>query len=209
MRQFWIADCGLRISRTLNYTAMMKISVAVLVCLSLVLSGCETTPAANSATGAYTVQNIKSGGAGSDGEAPVRIKLSSAGNMSEADLSSIVAYVKIVAKREATRQQAMVAQQRAQAIAAKMSPAVRAKTRYIAVETVRSAASFQTQPAVFVEGRPALAGPAPKFERSVMIWDTARQALVGNAVYDISSTPAVGTSARFETYTARYVGGGG
>ena len=184
---------------------MMKISVAVLACLSLGLAGCETTPAA----GAYTVQNIKSGSPGPDGEAPVRIKLSSAGNLSEADLSSVVAYVKIVAKREATRQQALVAQRRAQAIAARMSPAVRAKTRYIAVETVRSAASFQTQPAIYVEGRPPTAGLAPKFDRSVMLWDTERQALVGNAVYDISSTPAVGTSARFDTYTARYVGGGG
>lgn len=187
---------------------MMKISVAALVGLSLLLSGCET-PAASSAAGAYTVQNIKSGGTGAGGEAPVRIKLSSAGNFSEADLSSIVAYVKIVAKREATKQQAMVAQQRARAIAAKMSPAVRAKTRYLAVETVRSAADFRTQPAVYIEGAAPPAGPAPKFERSVMIFDTQRQTLVGNAVYDIKSTPAVGTNAKFETYTARYVGGRG
>src|SRR5450755_1509800 len=104
----------------------MKICVAILICCSIVLSGCET-PAAS--TGAYTVQNIKAGGTGANGEAPVRIKLSSAGNLSEADLSSIVAYVKVVAKREATKQQAMVAQQRARAIAARMSPAARAKSR--------------------------------------------------------------------------------
>lgn len=180
--------------------------VAIVLILALNLAGCET-PAA--ATGAYTVQNIKSSGTGADGEAPVRIKLSSAGNLSEADLSSIVAYVKVVAKREATKQQAMVAQQRARAIAAAMSPAARAKSRYIAVETVRSAADFRTQPGVYIPGAPSPAGPAPKFERSVMIFDTARQTLVGNSVYDINNTPAVGTTAKFETYTARYVGGGG
>lgn len=186
----------------------MKICVAALLCWSLLLAGCET-PATAPASGAYTVQNIKAGGTGTGGEAPVRIKLSSAGNFSEADLSSIVAYVKIVAKREATKQQAMVAQQRAHAIAAKMSPTARAQTRYIAVETVRSAADFRTQPAIYIEGPTPTAGPAPKFERSVMIFDTQRQTLVGNAVYDINSTPAVGTNAKFETYTARYVGGGG
>lgn len=184
----------------------MKICLAVLLCLSLVLASCETPAAAPSA---YTVQAIKSTGPGDGSEAPVRIKLSSAGNLAEADLSSIVAYVKIAAKREATKQQALVAQQRAQAIAARMSPATRAQTRYIAVETVRSSASFQTQPGVYVEGGTPVAGPAPRFERSVMIFDTQRQTLVGNSVYDINGTPAVGSTAKFETYTARYVGGGG
>jgi hypothetical protein len=185
----------------------MKIGFALLVCLSLILSGCNTTdqPAAS---GTYKVQSVNAGGGVANGEAPVRIKLSTSGNLSEADLSSIVSYVKIVAKREATKQQAMIAQQRARTIAAKMSPSQRAQSRYIAVETTRSALNFETQPAIYVEGPTKLLGPAPKFERSVMLWDTQRETLVGNVVYDIKGTPAIGTTAKFESMSAKYVGAG-
>lgn len=183
---------------------------AATAALLLVFGGCESTDSSG-ASGTFRVQNISSSGTGqgTGGESTVRIKLSSSGNLAEADLASIVAYVKIVAKREATKRQAMIAMQRARAAQAKMAPAQRKATRYLAVDTERSAPLFDTQPANYVEGAaPASTGPAPKFERSVMLWDTQTQSLVGNAVYDINATPPVGKRAQFETYTATYVGGG-
>jgi hypothetical protein len=200
-----IEDCGTE-NRS-DILGRMKVAATSLICVSLIVSGCNTTdqPATS---GTYKVQSVKAGPGGSNGEAPVRIKLTTSGNVSEADLSSIVSYVKIVAKREATREQARIAQQRARAIAAKMSPSQRAQSRYIAVETSRSALDFRSQPAVFVKGEPPPSGPAPKFARSVMLWDTQRETLVGNIVYDIKDTPAVGTSAKFESISAKYVGAG-
>jgi len=62
--------------------------------------------------------------------------------------------------------------------------------RYLAVDTGRDARS------------------SPRAKKSVMIWDTQAQQIVGKDVYDIAAPPPVGSSARFETYTAQYVGAG-
>jgi hypothetical protein len=62
--------------------------------------------------------------------------------------------------------------------------------RYIAVDTPKDKRS------------------APGTKKDVMIWDTQSEALVGNSVYDVSSTPALGSINKFETYSAQYVGTG-
>ena len=49
---------------------------------------------------------------------------------------------------------------------------------------------------------------APGTKKVVMIWDTQSEALVGNNVYDVQNVPAVGSTAKFETYSAQYVGNG-
>jgi hypothetical protein len=67
----------------------------------------------------------------------------------------------------------------------------RKRPRYIAVDTVKDERA------------------APQAARSVMIFDTQTQEIVGNDVYDVRSTPPVGGTARFETFTAEYVGTGG
>ena len=41
-----------------------------------------------------------------------------------------------------------------------------------------------------------------------MIFDTQSEALVGNYVYDVTNPPQVGSTAKFETYSAEYVGNG-
>ena len=41
---------------------------------------------------------------------------------------------------------------------------INTQTRFIAVETVRSAPTFQTQPGVYMEGAPTAPGAQPKFE---------------------------------------------
>jgi len=62
--------------------------------------------------------------------------------------------------------------------------------RYIAVDTPKDKRS------------------APGTKKDVMIWDTQSESLVGNNVYDVSSPPAVGATAKFDTYSAQYVGNG-
>jgi hypothetical protein len=62
------------------------------------------------------------------------------------------------------------------------------KVRYIAVDTRKDDR---------IEG-----------EKAVMVFDTQNQQIVGNNVYDVKESPTVGTTAKFDTYNAQYVGSG-
>lgn len=73
----------------------------------------------------------------------------------------------------------------------RIEPVKKRLPRYIAVDTTK-------------DGR-----TSPQAAKAVMIFDTHTQEIVGNDVYDVRSTPPVGGTARFETYTAEYVGAGG
>jgi hypothetical protein len=69
--------------------------------------------------------------------------------------------------------------------------AIKAKLpRYVAVDTVKDKRS------------------APGTKKDVMIWDTQSETLVGNSVYDVQNVPTLGSTAKFETYSAQYVGSG-
>jgi hypothetical protein len=48
----------------------------------------------------------------------------------------------------------------------------------------------------------------PGVKHDVMLWDTQSESLVGNNVYDIPTPPPLGAKAKFDTYSAQYVGGG-
>lgn len=67
-------------------------------------------------------------------------------------------------------------------------PARKKLPRYIAVDTVPDARSKGT--------------------KSVMIWDTQAEAIVGNNVYDVATPPRMLETVKFETYSAEYVGAG-
>lgn len=67
-------------------------------------------------------------------------------------------------------------------------PARKKLPRYIAVDTVPDARSKGT--------------------KSVMIWDTQAEAIVGNNVYDVATPPRMMETVKFETYSAEYVGSG-
>src|SRR5262249_24341597 len=62
--------------------------------------------------------------------------------------------------------------------------------RYIAVDTVKDSRS------------------APGTKKVVMIWDTKSESLVNNNIYDVSNPPAVGSTEKFDTYSAQYIGPG-
>jgi len=105
----------------------------------------------------------------------------------------------IVSKNQATERQRKVAEQRARLYMArlekqKQDEAARTaskpakKPRYIAVKTEKSENS---------QGK-----------ASVMVFDTQTNEVVGNNVYDLKSAPQVGQTAKFDTYSAQYVGTG-
>jgi hypothetical protein len=101
----------------------------------------------------------------------------------------------VVAKHRATERQRQIAEQRARVyvgrVAKTSSTTKKKKPRYIAVDTVKDERT------------------SPKAKKSVMIYDTQSEEFVGNNVYDVQSTPRVGTTAKFDTYSAEYVGTGG
>jgi hypothetical protein len=101
----------------------------------------------------------------------------------------------VIAKHQATERQHQIAEERAQRAYAQMSAERKSKmkarkTRYIAVDTEKNE---QT---------------SAEAKKSVMIWDTQSQEVVGNNVYDVKSPPPVGSTAKFDTYSAEYVGSG-
>lgn len=106
--------------------------------------------------------------------------------------------VYIIAKHKATERQRLLAEQRARAVAAKMEAkqkrevaagkTTKKKSRYIAVDTVKDEKSTGA--------------------KTVMIFDTQSKEIVGNNVYDVKEAPATGSVAKFDTYSAEYVGTG-
>jgi hypothetical protein len=106
--------------------------------------------------------------------------------------AAIAAVTYIIAKHQATERQHRIAEERAQRAYAERKSQLKArKTRYIAVDTVKDEHT------------------SPEAKKSVMIWDTQSQEVVGNNVYDVKSPPPVGSTAKFDTYSAEYVGSGG
>ncbi len=120
-----------------------------------------------------------------------------------AALAAAGAYV--IAKQQATVRQRQVAEQRARLYMARRdkqlaeeklktssssakTAKVKSKPRFIAVQTEKTAQS---------QGKAA-----------VMVFDTQTNEVVGNNVYDVKSTPPVGQTAKFDTYSAEYVGTG-
>jgi hypothetical protein len=114
----------------------------------------------------------------------------------------------------ATPQQIRVADQRATAVYKGFSPREKtlfkeSGTRYLAVRT------SNPTPAQMVEIRKNMQKPgslyakptsAPDKVYCIMIWDTQAQEIVGTDCYAVLSLPKPGTVARFDTYTAQYMG---
>ena len=92
-----------------------------------------------------------------------------------------------IAKHQANERQREVAEANARrAYAAHQAELRRNHVRYIAVRTSRTDAS--------------------QGQASCMVWDTQDQTLVGNNVYDCKTKPASGSTAKFDSYSAEYVG---
>ena len=106
---------------------------------------------------------------------------------------SIIAYV--IEKHEASERQRRIAEERARQAYAKMPAKRKAalkakKVRYIAVDTEKNEKT------------------SPKAQKSVMVWDTQSEKMANESVYDVQKAPPVGSTAKFDTYSAEYVGSG-
>ncbi|MDB6171164.1 MAG: hypothetical protein JWL59_475 [Chthoniobacteraceae bacterium] len=169
---------------TLKYSALCT-------AIALAVAGCENlTPGENAgvfgAAGGFAASRIAQAAG-----------LSSAESLATgvAVGAVVAATVYVIAKHQATERQRRVAEQRAQVFYGRLSQEKKVtlkkkRVRYIAVDTEKNEKT------------------SPKAKKSVMIWDTQSQQVVGNNVYDVESTPQVGTTAKFETYSAQYVGSG-
>jgi hypothetical protein len=169
---------------------MLKTS-SLLAAASMLVTGCaDLTPGQNAAlfgaAGGATAGGIASAAGASAGQAVA---------IGAATGAVVAAVTYVIAKHEATERQRRIAEERAQRAYAQMSAQKKSqmkthKTRYIAVDTEKNE---QT---------------SPQAKKSVMIWDTQSQEVVGNNVYDVKSPPSVGSTAKFDTYSAEYVGSG-
>jgi hypothetical protein len=107
----------------------------------------------------------------------------------------VASVIYFVAKHQADERQRQLAEQRGRQSYARMSAKRKAdmkarKVRYIAVDTHRGAKS------------------SPKAKKTVMIYDTQAQRVASNNAYDVAQTPAVGSTAKIDSYSAEYVGSG-
>lgn len=110
-----------------------------------------------------------------------------------AAVAGLVVY--IIEKHEASERQKQIAQERARRAYANMSTKRKAqlkakKVRYIAVDTEKNAKT------------------SPQAKKSVMVWDTDKQEIANDNVYDVQKSPPVGQTAKFDRYSAEYVGSG-
>jgi hypothetical protein len=115
------------------------------------------------------------------------------GGPSSSDIVSIIVYV--IEKHEASERQKQIAQERARRAYANMSTKRKAnlkakKIRYIAVDTEKNDKT------------------SPQAQKSVMVWDTESQHVAGRSVYDVKKAPPKGSTAKFDNYSAEYVGSG-
>ncbi|MEI9896648.1 MAG: hypothetical protein WDN28_23000 [Chthoniobacter sp.] len=165
--------------------------VALGCSISLLLSACEDlTPGQNAAafgTGAGLLAAGIASAAGANTFESLAIGAVVGG------VVGMSAYV--ISKHQATERQRRVAEQRARVYYAHLAPSRKValkknRVRYLAVDTDRSKQA------------------PPEAKKSVMIWDTQSETVVGHDVYDVKTTPAVGATGKFDRYPAYYAGSG-
>jgi hypothetical protein len=108
-------------------------------------------------------------------------------------LSRLPEVVRILATYPASDQQRELADQRARAALAELK--TRADTQ----------PNLELPAVIAVDTEPA---PRARGSRSVMLWNTQTEEIVGNDVYDVEAPPRVGDVAMWNQVSARYVGQG-
>jgi gas vesicle protein len=163
-------------------------TIAMLLVVGLAVAGCENMSPETTGVVAGVLAGPAAGGiakaSGASNAQAVAIGLGTG--------AAVGAIAYVIAKHEATERQRRIAEERARLAYQKMSADRKAqvkKHRYIAVATVREQNSTGA--------------------KSVMVFDTQTDQVVGKSVYDVKSTPKDGEVSKFDTYSAEYVGTGG
>jgi hypothetical protein len=165
--------------------------VALSTSISLLVAACENMSPGENAAVFGTSAGVLAGGIARAAGASTGESIAIG-----AATGAVVAFTAyIIAKHQATERQRKIAEERARVYYAHLAPEKKEalkkkKVRYIAVDTEKN---DQT---------------SPKAKKAVMVWDTQSETVTNNYVYDVQTTPAVGSTAKFDTYSAEYVGSG-
>lgn len=121
--------------------------------------------------------------------------------------AGVVRAVVIIAKYQATERQRRIADQRARAAYGKLVRQQASASRETAARPTTQTRAQKTRKKlpryIAVDTEP---DARSKTGKSIMLWDTQSEEVVGNNVYDVESTPRPLETARFQTYSAEYVG---
>lgn len=168
---------------------------------ALIFPGCSDIPPGQ--TGPFT------DGAAAGGQFARATTVTSAESFATGSTTGTVAAaaVVILAKHQATEHQRQIAIARAKAAVAKIKTQ-QAHTAAAKPKTAKAAPPAKKLPRFIAVDTTKDERTVPQAAKSVVIFDTETQEIVGNNVYDVKSTPPVGGTAKFETYTAEYVGSG-
>ncbi|HEY5704953.1 MAG TPA: hypothetical protein VIS96_05200 [Terrimicrobiaceae bacterium] len=176
----------------------------VAVCLAMISSACENlSPGGNAAlfgTAAGLAVGIPLAAVGVDSRIAVPAALGAAA------LAAGVSYV--IAKHQATERQRKIAEQRARLYMAQRAAAQQQKARTVAASGRSSTKKAKSPKETRYIAVKTETESFNKGQSAVMIYDTQSNQIVGNNVYDLKSTPKVGQTSKFDTYTAEYVGTG-
>jgi hypothetical protein len=115
----------------------------------------------------------------------------------------------IIAKQQATERQRQIAEQRARLYLARQEAARQEAARQAAAQTASATKPTKPKPSKprYIAVK-TVKEQNSKGQDQVMIFDTQSNEIVGNNVYDLKSSPKVGQTTKFDTYTAEYVGTG-
>jgi hypothetical protein len=174
-------------------------TVVLTTTIAMALPACQNlTPGENAgifAVGAGLATAIPLAAAGVDPAITIPVSAGAAA------LAGVGAYV--IAKHQASERQKKVAEQRARLYLAEQE----AKEKAAAAQASASKKKKADKPARYI----AVKTEKEDFntgKEAVMVFDTQTNELVGNNVYDVKSTPKAGQMAKFDNYTAEYVGTG-
>jgi len=170
-----------------------RYAAAVLTSVALFTSACENlTPGENAGVfgaAAGLATGIPLAVAGVDPAITIPV---TAGAVAVAAASAYV-----ISKHQATERQRKIAEQRARLYLARQEK-IQADAQASAKKPKRPRfLAVQTEKTDQNQGKAA-----------VMVFDTQTNEVVGNNVYDMKSTPQVGQTAKFDTYSAQFVGTG-
>jgi hypothetical protein len=173
------------------------------VCLAMTSSSCENLSPGENAAVFGTVAGLATGiplaAAGVDSRIAVPAALGAAA------LAAGVSYV--IAKHQATVRQRQIAEQRARIYMAQRAAAEQRVAKTASASTASGKKKTKPKETRYIAVKTQTES-FNKGQSAVMIYDTQSNQIVGNNVYDLKSTPKVGQTSKFDTYTAEYVGTG-
>lgn len=114
----------------------------------------------------------------------------------------------LISKQQATARQRQIALQNARAAEARMI-AQQNKASRTSSRSGTQVASSKKAPASlpkFIAVDTETSGQSPTGAKPVMVYNTQSRQIVGNDVYNLKSKPSVGSTKKFDTMTAQYVG---